>query len=424
VAGVETLRRGRTRAHSMRLGPPKVGGSRGFLAGCLGILACATYAGQPDSGEAGASLAARALMTRLNLSAAERESLHQGAILGKGLPALETSPKALAAALLMVLPARPANVAEEILHLVSVRVSERADASEKLSPDRNDAFNTVVGFSPEESGEVERAMHVAPGDALNLSDQEIAWFRAAAGELRQEQKHQSNAPEAMAAVYRRVLEGRYRAYLEDGLNGIPPYARGDGAYTHSGRQLRAATESLEFLKAHFPEFYVALRHYPRSAPRGLRHRHLLIKKPLRGRPAFVLSHWLVDVDDDRAVIAERQYYVSHTYDSLQIIILCLPYRDATLLAVLSQTFTGKVDGFLSGLRHRIGRKRVQEAIRPLFESLRETFRKGSAHEKPPARESRDSSDYAARMSASRSTSSVEMWWRPGQPMRGGHRIRY
>jgi len=382
VAGVNALRRTATCARPKGLGPPKIGGTRGLLAGCLGILACTAYASQSDSGDASPSLAARALMTRLDLSAAERESLRQGDILGKGLPALETSPEALAAVLLVVLPARPPAVADKILHLVSVRVSERADASEELSRDRTGAFNTVVRFAPGESAAVERLMQVTPGDAFNLSDQEIAWFQAA-NDLHRGQRPQRDAPQTMAAVYRRVLESRFRWYLEGGLDGIPPYARGGGVYTHPGVQLRVATDSLEFLKGHFPEFYVALRHYPRPGPRGLRHRHLLTKKPLRGRPAFVLSHWLVDVDDDRAVIAERQYYVSHTYDSLQIVILCLPYCDATLLAVLNQTFTGKVDGFLSGLRHRIGRKHVQEAIRPLFESLRETFGERSPQEARP-----------------------------------------
>lgn len=383
MPGVNALRRPPTRARPEGLGPPRVGGTRRLLAGCLGILACAACAGPSESGEADPSLAARALMTRLSLSAAERESLRQGDILGKGLPALEKDPEALAAVLLVVLPAQPSAVADQILQLVSVRVSEKADASEELSRDGNAAFNRVVDFTPEESAAVKRLMQVTPGDAFNLSDQEIAWFQAAASDLRRGQPSQRDAPETMAAVYRRMLESRFRQYLEGGLDGIPPYARGDGIDTHPGQQLQVATESLAFLKEHFPEFYVALLHYPRSGPRGLRDRHLLIKKPLRGRPAFVLSHWLVDVDDDRAVIAERQYYVSHTYDSLQILILCLPYREATLLAVLNQTFTEKVQGFLSGLRHHIGRKRLQGAMRPLLQSLRETFRKGSAQEARP-----------------------------------------
>jgi len=67
--------------------------------------------------------------------------------------------------------------------------------------------------------------------------------------------------------------------------------------------------------------------------------------------------------------------VGHTYNSLQIIILCLPYKDGTLVALLNQTFTDKVTGILSSLRHCIGRYCVQEKIKPFFDKLRAHFGK-------------------------------------------------
>lgn len=93
----------------------------------------------------------------------------------------------------------------------------------------------------------------------------------------------------------------------------------------------------------------------------------------QGRRAFVLAHWMVDINENYALIAERQYYVTHTYDTLQNMIACLPYRGGTLVGLLNQTFTGKVAGFARGIRHDVGRSRIQETIRPLFELLRNAF---------------------------------------------------
>jgi hypothetical protein len=86
----------------------------------------------------------------------------------------------------------------------------------------------------------------------------------------------------------------------------------------------------------------------------------------------VLKHWLADIRPDHALIAERQFYISNTLDSLQVVVLCIQDGDATLVALLSETFTGKVS-IGGAIAHRVGRQRMRKKIWPLFEALQRHF---------------------------------------------------
>jgi len=89
------------------------------------------------------------------------------------------------------------------------------------------------------------------------------------------------------------------------------------------------------------------------------------------RPLFVLKHWISDIQPAYALITERQYYLSHPLDSLQVVIGCLPYRQGTLVGLLNQAFTEKVDvGIGRSIAKGFGRKVVEKKIRPIFENLR------------------------------------------------------
>jgi hypothetical protein len=177
----------------------------------------------------------------------------------------------------------------------------------------------------------------------------------------------------MTASLRRVLRTRYQAYRARGLRGVVPYDRGYAVFVDPAEGLRVALDSIDLLRGYFPRFYLAFREYPTADAEEYRQRHVLIETMAQGRRAFVLAHWMMDINESYALIAERQYYVSHTYDALQNTIACLPYRGGTLVGLLNQTFTGKVAGFARAIRHNVGRNRIQETIRPLFESLRDAF---------------------------------------------------
>ena len=67
---------------------------------------------------------------------------------------------------------------------------------------------------------------------------------------------------------------------------------------------------------------------------------------------------MVDITADHAMFVQREYFVSHGYDAMQVFILLVPYRDGTLIALSTDVVTDQIAGFGTGLLHRVGRKRV------------------------------------------------------------------
>ena len=95
-----------------------------------------------------------------------------------------------------------------------------------------------------------------------------------------------------------------------------------------------------------------------------------LKKEVDKRPVFILAHQLLDVRDNMALGAEREYYVGHTYNSMLMLIGVLPFEDGTLVFSANRVFTEKVTGFGSGLRKKLGRKVVGEKMARRFETVR------------------------------------------------------
>lgn len=60
--------------------------------------------------------------------------------------------------------------------------------------------------------------------------------------------------------------------------------------------------------------------------------------------------------------------------SLQVVTGCVPYRSGTLVVLLNQAFTEKVNVTLGKtIAKAIGRREVEKKIRPMFENLRKAF---------------------------------------------------
>ena len=115
--------------------------------------------------------------------------------------------------------------------------------------------------------------------------------------------------------------------------------------------------------------------FPAGAAKEFEHRFYWIKQRVEGRPAFVAAHRTFYQRPDGALITERQFYVSHSYNSLQIILGCLPAGEKTLVFYTNRTFTDQVAGFAPGLRHSIGRKRLLKKIVTSFEEMRDRAQK-------------------------------------------------
>jgi hypothetical protein len=339
----------------------------------LALSIPATTAPESQIGRATTHLSAEILLERAALTSPQLEALQEGKVVAFGLAQLELEPEQLAAILLVLVSAKVPDVAMKIVDRISLQTHEGAPMSYDLEGEADDVFGQAVVLGSDEAAEINRLLRVHSGDEFNFSTEEIRWFQAVAADVPQGGSRYANATKAMKSTLRRVLQTRYQVYRARGLNGIAPYDRGRGEAVDPGEGLRFALDSINLLRIYFPRFYLAFREYPAAGAEAYKQRHVLIKQITRGRPAFVLAHWMVDINESYALIAERQYYVSHTYDILQNMIACLPYRGGTLVALLNQTFTGKVTGFARGIRHDVGRKRIQKTIQPLFKSLRNAF---------------------------------------------------
>ncbi len=337
------------------------------------VTAVSTAVRASQDGKATTWLTAEILLKRAAVTGPQLQALQEGKVVTVGFSRLELTPEQLAATLLVLVPGKVPDVAAKIADRISLQKHEGAPVAYDLRGETADIFRSAVVLRSHDAAEINHLLTVRPGDAYNFSTEEIEWFQTVAADLSQGRSKYAGPAEAMTATLWRVLQTRYQAYRARGLRGVVPYDRGYAVYVDPAEGLRVALDSIDLLRGYFPSFYLAFRGYPRADSEGYQQRHVLIETMAQGRRVFVLAHWMVDINESYALLAERQYYVSHTYDALQNTIACLPYRGGTLVGLLNQTFTGKVAGFARAIRHNVGRNRIQETIRPLFESLRDAF---------------------------------------------------
>jgi hypothetical protein len=234
------------------------------------------------------------------------------------------------------------------------------------SPDLSQAFEAVA-LDASEAGEAEALLQENPGKDYNLSAEEIALFRSAAGK----NPTGTSALNAATTALKTVLARRYSAYRQKGLEGIPDYRFGAGKAASPADELVAATESIRLLKSRFPDYYRCLRFFPAHPVDRITHQFFWVKQMESGRPMFVLKHWLLDIQPTYGLITERHYYLSHSLNSLQVVIGCLPYGEGTLVILFNQVFTEKVNLTVGKrIAMKVGQSIVEKKVRPMFENLR------------------------------------------------------
>ena len=232
-----------------------------------------------------------------------------------------------------------------------------------------------VAYTRDEKKEVEKIMAIGPGKDFNFSKDEIATIKKRAGTVKGDGDSSASATKAMSLAMRDVLKGRYLAYQKKGLEGLAPYQTGDSSQIHPSKELISATESLRLVKKRFPPYYDALRFYPQKQSAKLVHQFFWAKQMESGRPLFMLKHWVLEIGSDYALITERRFYLNHSLNSLQVVIGCLPHHDSTLVVLLNQAFTEKVNMTIGkSIAKKIGYRQVEKNIRPMFENLRTALR--------------------------------------------------
>lgn len=207
--------------------------------------------------------------------------------------------------------------------------------------------------------ELDRLARAAPGTDLNLSSDEIAALQAAA----------PKGAEAVGDAYRGLLAARVEAYRKSGLAGIAPYARAGGATTSPADALGAALDASTVLGKFAPRMQGALASYPKGLPADFDERFAWALLDVQGRPAVVLAHRLVGRDGANATIAERQFYASQGFNSIQILVGLLPVQGGTAVFYTNRTNSDQAARF-GRMAQSMGRRVLVGEVTRFFEAAR------------------------------------------------------
>lgn len=96
---------------------------------------------------------------------------------------------------------------------------------------------------------------------------------------------------------------------------------------------------------------------------------------VQGRPTVILSHWALQLHEEFAIVAQRQFYVGQGYDALQTLVGAFAIGDGeSLVFYENRNSTGQITGFDSSLAHTLGSKVMLEEVRALFHELESSAR--------------------------------------------------
>lgn len=298
-----------------------------------------------------------ALMKLLGIEAQELADLEQGKTVSFDIA--ENNDKELAAGVVMYLSAKPATIVNYINEKILATID--TDIMAQGTIPANATLESFKGFSLKAgSDEAKKLVRAEPGSQFNLSANEFKSLQSV------------NAAEADAAskAYRSILLQRLQAYRQKGLKGLADYERGDGLVARPAEELRAATMANKVLSRYFPAVYQAWLNYPAAMPAGVTEQFFWLNRKVEGRPTAILSHRIMLSSDAGEVMLSRQFYVGHSYNSNQLSIACLPYRDGSLVFYANRSFTDQVAGFGSGVKHSIGREQMRGEIVKRLVNLR------------------------------------------------------
>ncbi len=312
------------------------------------------------------------LMEHLGFDESTKGHLLDGKVLSTGNPDKEQEKSEMAVSAVMLVVRRPLSaVVDAYMDGEVFRVQSgltawgEIDGAASGGNASRAAFDDVT-YSAHEKKEARKVVGFKGGEAFNLDDDEITRFRKISTK-------DSQLVATVSAAWREVLFDRYQAYCNGGLDAIGPYRRSSKKTVSPGKQLTVATASFTLLRDHFPRVYDQILTFPHPAPdtkTPVEHRFFWLKQVVQNRPNFVLVHHAVDIDDQYALIVEQQYYVGHSYNSLEAMLGCVPYEGGTVVFYTSRVFTCQVTGFASGIARGIGRKQLMSSVAEELEKLR------------------------------------------------------
>jgi hypothetical protein len=311
------------------------------------------------------AISVEAVADALGLSSEQHAQLQAGAIVSAEIE--ETTEKQLAAALALKVPATLEDVAASVAEGTTLEANNAIRAYGEIDP----AAVSPAAFAgiTLDADEAEKLLEVEPGSEYNLSADEIAIFQDLA---RQYDADDPAAGDAVNAAWRQVLAGRLQAYLQGGLNGIAPYDRG-GDDSSAADDLRSAAEASKLVQQAVPDLYQSFLAYPGQGVADAEHRFFWTEQVADDRPVYILTHRMAQQRPDLLVVLSRDFYVSHSFNASQGAAGALPLEDGVVIFYANRTSSDQVAGFMSGMRHEIGRGMMRDSLVAAMEDIRATW---------------------------------------------------
>jgi hypothetical protein len=311
-------------------------------------------------------------ISELGFESTHKADIRSGRIISVGLPSLERQPTELTVGAAMMLVRRPLGAVSQALlsddtFRVNIKILDfRAIGDGNASREEIGGTFRGIGYGEAESEEAGKLLKAEPGESFNLSKREIDEFRSL-------QALDGRVHETVSSALAQMLQRRFTDYLRGGLAAVEPYARKYGKSASPYQELRTAFSSLRLLKKHFPTFYSDLTGFPAPSSPDTENRFYWTKRLADGRPAFVLSHRMVERQDGYTAAMELQFYAQHSYNSMLTLLVCLPFEGGTLVLSAIRVYTDQVTGFPSAMKKRIGRERLTEAMTEYFREIRQVL---------------------------------------------------
>jgi hypothetical protein len=137
--------------------------------------------------------------------------------------------------------------------------------------------------------------------------------------------------------------------------------------------LRAAAEAAVLQNKYAPALWEVLCSYPRAKPAGLEEGFYLLRYRLDGRPNYTLRHRMALPFGGGVALAERDFYVSHGYNTSQAISGLVPVPEGTAVFYRSRVCTDQFSGLGSSMKRTIGRSVMAKQLTEIFQRSRASF---------------------------------------------------
>lgn len=316
------------------------------------------------------------LFSYLRIDQAKKQKMMSGEILST--PVDEGSDKELAVGIVMFVPApveklvdfvkagRTFSSDKSIAAFAELKETKKDDGT--AEPADISGFSGVV-FGADQKDEAKAFLDASGGSKFNLSTDEIAICRAAKAQAKG-----TDGLRAASQAYQKILLGRYQAFFKNGLSSVASYDRGGKKAATPGDELKLAINESALFSKHFPDLHRAILDYPKNQPQGVINRFFWINQKVEKRPTWILVHRMALVQPEGALMVEQQFYVGHSFNSMQIISGCIAVPGGSVVFHSNHTSTDQVAGIGSGLRHSIGRDQMRDETIEGFEQMRASLK--------------------------------------------------